>query len=346
MRHGKAVFIGLIFLALSLSWEASAGHKKVDTVTTTDGSVLIGEIKSMELATLNLGTDAAGTLSIEWRHITGLKSSFEYRIELAGGAEHFGSIGLSEKPGRMSIHSETGKLDVALSDVFEIVPIEHGFWQRLDGSVNFGFNYTQSNNATQFNFSGNANYRSRKNYGSLSGQSIFSDQDGGDATNQHYLQFLVAQVAKKQWGTFELGQVQSNPDQGYDRRYVAGGGASNFLVESSHNFLGLILGAVYNREYVTGSPEIDNSAEAIAGISYQLFKHSSHSPKLQVSLQAFPSLTDGPRWRANFNFNISWKVFKDFQFSFQVNNQYDSKPPGEDSADNDMSAVTSLGYTF
>lgn len=269
-----------------------------------------------------------------------------YRIELAGGAEHFGSIGLSEKPGHMSIHSDTGKFDVDLAEVFEIVPMSHGFWQRLDGSVNFGFNYTQSNNAVQLNFSGNASYRSRKNYGQLSGQSIFSDQDAGEATNQHYLQFIMSQAAKKQWGTFELGQIQSNPDQGYDQRYVAGGGASNFLVESSHDFLGLILGAVYNREHVTDSSEVDNSAEAIAGISYQRFKHSSHSPKLQVSLQAFPSLTDGPRWRANFNFNISWKVFKDFQFSFQVNNQYDSKPPGEDSADNDMSVVTSLGYTF
>lgn len=56
MRHGKAVFMWFIFLALFLSWEANAGHKKTDKVTTTEGSVLVGEIKSMELATLNLST--------------------------------------------------------------------------------------------------------------------------------------------------------------------------------------------------------------------------------------------------------------------------------------------------
>jgi hypothetical protein len=346
MRHGNIIFKCIIFLALLMAGEASAGHKKIDKVTTADGSVLIGEIKGVQLASLSLKTDAAGTLSIEWRHVTGLQSKFEYRIELAGGVVHFGSLGPPGKEGGLSIISESGKIDVGLSEVFEISPIEHGFWQRLDGSVNLGFSYTQSNNAVQFNSSGDVSYRSRKNYGSLSGQSIFSDQDEGDATNQHYLQFIMVQAAKKEWGTFELGQVQSNPDQGYNQRYVLGGGTSNFLLESSHQFLGLILGAVYNRENVTDSSEVDNSAEGIAGITFQRFKRSSHSPKIQFSLQTFPSLTDSSRWRAQLNFSISWKVIKDFQFSFQVTDSYDSKPPGEDSANNDMSVVTSFGYTF
>ena len=52
------------------------------------------------------------------------------------------------------------------------------------------------------------------------------------------------------------------------------------------------------------------------------------------------------RFRTVLNFSVGWKVIGDFQFSFQVNNNYDSQPPGTDAKNNDVSVVTSVGYTF
>lgn len=147
-------------------------------------------------------------------------------------------------------------------------------------------------------------------------------------------------------GAFEVGQLQSNPDQGYDLRVVVGGGAANFLVESSRRLVALNLGAVYNREEVTDSSDVDNSAGALAGISYRHYKSDAHSPNLNLGLQTFTSLTESSRYRAVFSFDLSWIIIGDLQFSFQVNDHYDSKPPGEDAANNDMSIVTSVGYIF
>ncbi len=76
------------------------------------------------------------------------------------------------------------------------------------------------------------------------------------------------------------------------------------------------------------------------------FKQCQYSPKIQAGLQLFPSLTDGPRLRGAFNFNISWKLFRKFQFSVQVNDYYDSAPPGEDFNNNDISIISSVGDTF
>ena len=136
------------------------------------------------------------------------------------------------------------------------------------------------------------------------------------------------------------------PTQGYDQRYIAGGGAVYFLIEDSFQYLAVNLGAVYNREYVTGDSNIDSSAEAIAAITYELFKRRSHSPNLQVSLQTFPSLTEQSRVRAQFKFTLQWSLIKNFQFSFEINNRYDSQPPGDDGNNNDLSVVNSVGYTF
>jgi len=336
--------LGLVLLLAETP--AAAGHDQTDVATTDDGNTFIGEIDSVQYATLTLDTDAAGSLSIEWRRVTSLTSKFEYRVELRGGIRHFGKLGPASEPRRLSIVGPSGSIEVDFADVFEIVPIEHGFWKSLDGSVNFGLTYTQTNDAIQYNLSGYANYRTRRNYASLSVNSIFNSQKGGESTNQHSAKLIVAQVARNKWGTFEQGQLQSNPNQGYDLRFLAGGGAADFLIEDSRKFLVLILGAVYDREDVTGSSEVDESIEALAGVGFRRFKLGSHSPSVQLSLETFTNMTNSPRFRSVLNFNVSWQIIGDFKFNFQVNSSYDSNPPGVDSENNDLTVVTSIGYSF
>ena len=341
------VRLGVIgFVLVIVAAPALAGHDKTDVVTTEDGSTYIGEIKSVQYATLTLSTHAASTLSIEWRHVTSLQSKFEYRIDLPGGVRHYGTLDSSDKPGRFSIVGQSGTIAIDLADVVQIVPIEHGFWKRLDGSVNAGFSFTQANEALQYNLSGDAFHRTRKTYTELSGQSIFNTQEGGETTNQHSLKLVSARVAKKKWSTFGLGGLQSNPDQGYDLRSVVGGGAAYFLVESAGKFLILTMGPVYNREEVTDSSEVDNSAEALVGLAFRRFKRGSHSPSVILSLETFTNLTDTPRFRAVFNFQVSWKIVGNFSFTVQVKNSYDSDPPGTDSDKNNVTATSSVGYTF
>ena len=325
---------------------ALAGHDKTDVVTTDDGSTYIGEIKSVQYATLTLKTHAASTLSIEWRYVTSLQSKFEYRIEMPGGVRHFGTLESSDKPGRLSIVGQSGTIEVDLRDVVVIVPIEHGFWKRLDGSVNFGFSYTQSNEAIQYNLSGDAFNRTRKTYTELSGQSIFNTQEGGETTNQHSLKLVSTRVAKKKWSSFGLGGLQSNPDQGYDLRSIVGCGASYFFIEGSGKFLILTMGPVYNREEVTGSSEVDNSAEALVGLAFRRFKRGSHSPSVILSLETFTNLTDTPRFRTASNFQVSWEIIGNFTFSVQVTNNYDSDPPGTGADKNNIAVTSSVGYTF
>jgi len=343
-RTVRQILIGVLCLFAAVP--ALASHDKSDVVTTDDGNTFIGEIKSVRFATLSLSTDAAGLLSIEWRRVTGITSKFEYRVELSGGIRHFGTLGSAKKNGRLSIVSPSGAIEVDLADVVAIAPIEDGFWKSLDGSVSFGLTYTQANDSIQYNLSGNATRRKPKTYAEVSGQSIFNTQEGGETTNQHYVKLILAQIAKKKWGLFELGELQSNPAQGYDVRLIAGGGVTNFLIEDSWRLLSLNLGIVYNRENVTGAAESDDSAEALVAVGFQRFKRSSHSPSVQLSFATFTQIADNPRFRSVLNFNISWKVVGDFKFSVQVNNSHDSDPPGTDSNNNDLTLVTSIGYTF
>ena len=199
---------------------------------------------------------------------------------------------------------------------------------------------------TLYNLSGDATNQTRKNYTSLAGQSIFNTQEGGEATEQHNLTLVSARVGKKKWGSFELGGLQSNPDQGYDLRSIVGGGATYFFIEGSGRFLLLTLGPVYNREDVTDSSEVDDSAEALVGLAFRRFKRGSHSPSVLFSLETFTNLTDTPRFRTALNFQVSWKIVGNFSFSVQVTNNYDSDPPGTDADKNNLVLTCSVGCTF
>lgn len=341
--------VRLAFIAISLAFvatPAAAGHPKTDLVTLDEGSTYFGEISSVQYATLKLKTDAAGTLNIEWRRITGLTSKFEYYVELIGGDRHYGTLEPPDKPLHIKIVGSTETIEVKLSDVVLLSPVEHGFWQRLDGSVSFGLTYTQANEALQYNASLTTHYRSRKNFGSLNASSIFNTQQGGDSTKQSNVQLLLAQVGKGKWGPFEVGQLGSNPDQGYDVRTILGGGMSRFPIESSRDLLSLSLGMVYNHEEVTNSNETNDTAEFLAGMSFRHYKRDSHSPAITTSLNVFADLASEKRYRATFDFNIAWKIIHDFTFNFQISDNYDSRPPGTDSNKNNFVVVTSVGYTF
>ena len=339
----QITFAILLFLCAT---SVFAGHSKTDIATIDDGSTLVGEILKVQYATLTLKTDAVGTLNIEWRRITGLTSEYEYQVELSDGSRHYGTLEPATEVNHLKVVSADNAIEVRLSDVVKLSPIENDFFDRLNGSLTFGLTYTQANEVFQYNLGFDANYRSRKNYGTLTASSIFNTQSNADSTQQSDIQLLLAQVSKYKWGPFELAALQSNPAQGYDIRTLLGGGASRFIIENSAYLFALNLGAVYNREEVTESDEVNNTAEILTGIAFRHYKASSYSPGIETSLNIFTDLNIEDRYRAAFRFNIAWKIIQDYTFNFRVDDSYDTNPPGVDANKNNISIVTSIGHTF
>ncbi len=313
---------------------------------TTDGATYIGEIEAVQLATLTLDTDPAGIIDIPWRKIVSMTSTHQYRLEVGGGVRHFGSLVESEKEGHIGLVTAEGTLDIPKEEVFSIMPIEQGFWKKLDGSINFGLTYTQSSDSLQYNTNGSATFRARQTLATLSGYSILNAQDGQPTDDQHNLEFVHVRLFSEGWGFFQMGQVQSNPFQGYDLRSILGGGASKFLIGSAQKVLGLNFGAVYTREEVTDSSSVDSSAEVLVGLVFQRFKRGSHSPSINIGLQTFSTVFDDSRLRLALTASITWKVVGNFSFNVQVNENYDTRPPSADADENDFTLMTGFGYTF
>ncbi len=81
-----------------------------------------------------------------------------FEVKVSSGARCVGSIPETTETGKMTVVGpETTTLDSPL--VVEITPMEEGFWDRVDGSLDFGVSLTRANRTTQFTLGSEMNYR-------------------------------------------------------------------------------------------------------------------------------------------------------------------------------------------
>lgn len=337
----------VVFVALLASASVVvAGHPKIDVVVLKNGDHLVGEIKSLQDGLLSFKTDASGTISLKWSHIASVTSKFEYQFETTGGDRYYGSLGEPEKAGEARIVGESGAEDLPLVDIVMIATIESGFWKKLDGSIDLGVNYTQSNRALQFSFSGDASYRTHKRVEVLQWNSIYNTQRGGESASQQSVGYRHTRFAGPKMNFFGLGVLESNPAQGFDLRSSLGGGAGWSVTRKPSGGLGAVGGLVYVREQVVDSPRVDNSAAALLGIDYANYSYDHPKRTLTLGVYVFTNVTDTPRVRAQINGKISWEVIHNFKVGITITESYDSRPPEVGADQNSFSLVLSVGYTF
>ena len=333
---------------MTLVWIAApaAAHDKTDVVTLKNGDRLTGEIKGVAQETLELNTDAAGTIKIEWTHIASITSTFTYELEVTTGERFFGSFETSGETGEIQLVGDDGKHTIPLSEVFSITPIAQGFWKRVNGNVNLGFSYTQSNQAFQYSLSAATHYQNRKYLGSGQLNSIFNTQEGVDSTKQQYLGFRVTRNLKTVSGVYGVFQLQSNPDQGFNLRSVIGGGYDRFLVHRQNGYFILNAGLVYDREEIVGSSQVDNSAEVTLGLQFANFSLDNPSRTITIAFDTFTNITGESRFRAQLNFSLTWEIINNFNLGISLLDSYDTRPPTVESEKNDMSLSLSVGYSY
>ena len=309
-----------------------------------------GEIEKLEEGYLGLDTDAAGTLSVKWAHVVRLVSRYAYEVEDVKGNRLFGTLAEPDRDRELKIvHASGATTTLAFEDIFSIAPIERGFWKKIDGSANFGFSYTRSNEAVQYSFSGNARYLGRSIVGDLQLSSIFNTQENADSASQHDASLSLIRPLAALDGRanlFALGQIQSNPNQGYDLRTTGGGGFGLALRQMSSGFTVVKAGVVVDRESVTDSTEVTSNAQVLLGFRFSRYR--TVPPKYRVDLNAntFTYLTDSPRFRAQVSFQLSFDLIKNLSVSLNAQDSYDSRPATADATKNDLSVTSSVGYTF
>ena len=335
----------LASLALVLVFCANAQAQRTDVVTLANGDRITGEIINLERGRLEFKTDDAGTLYLEWDKLASVVATRFFEIEIEDGTQYLGSFGSA--PARsISVVRAGGTTPLQMSVVTRISPIGGSFWQRIDGSIDTGFNYTRSSGVAQLNTNWNQAYR-RPAFTFKTALSLTAtakdDDDGRDDRGSFEASFL--RYPWKRWFFSVAGRFESNESLGLTLRSQVGGAVGPRLVNTNRSQLAVGAGLVGNDERGVDVEPTQN-LEALFLFGWSFFTYDRPKTTLDIRLQYYPSLSDPGRNRIQFDAGVKQELMKDFFVSVSGYNTYDSRPPNPAFANNDVGVVLSVGWSY
>jgi hypothetical protein len=252
----------------------------------------------------------------------------------------------TDPPGKLLVVTESGPVTLGFFDVVRITPIFQAFFQRIDGSLDLGANYTHASDLLQFNVTGDARFKKPK-FVVLTDLSLFYSTQNGETTSQRGdLKFTYIQLRPKKWVAGAALAFENNRDLGLQLRELAGVFVGRFLVLTNRTNLVVTLGALANHEKAV-SGESANEIEGAIDARYSTFTYDYPKMWFDAYLRLIPGITDAPRYRVDATAKFKREiVVKDFYLSLSIFFNYDSRPPSGAAATSDWGPVLSIGWTF
>jgi hypothetical protein len=341
-------FIRAFILIMALVVMAPAMAQKTDLIYMANGDRITGDVKSLERGRLYVKTHSLGSLYIEWAAVDHIVSDKPLQLELDSGRRVLGKLG---KPAenRVLVTEGFGESQILpVEDVVRIDPvyIDRSFWQRLDGKMGLGINYTKGSEVAQLYFHGRTKYRKVESEYQLNWNSILTSNGTGTDSERGNISGIYRRYLEDRWFWTGLANVDKNDELGIDARFSGGGGAGRILRQHKDSQFSLVAGAVATRENTVGRSENDTNIEAIFIADYGLFKFATPKSELRSTLTIWPSITDWGRVRGNLDISLGQEIINDdISISLTAYVTYDNQPPSE-AAREDYGFITSLDYSF
>jgi len=320
--------------------------EKTDVVTLINGDRVTGEVKSLEFANLRYSTDSMGTVNIEWEEIVALTSDQSLQVEVASGTRYFGNLLPASAEGLIAVGRGDNVEELDITHVVRITPIEtdESIWQRLEGSISFGFNSGKASSVTTGNLNGNVRYRSRRFLLGFEVNSSVTDQPGAPTTQNRSLGVNYQRFRPNRWYADWFAKSEVNDEQGVEQRYLVGGGLGRYLVQNNNNQLSLLAGLVATHERQIGAEPATTEPEGKFSLVYQ-HRQSDPANDIYLTTNVYPMLRDLTSYRSDSNLTLRREVINDLFFDLSIYYNYLSNPPVGASKD-DYGVVTSIGYSF
>jgi len=319
--------------------------EKTDSLRVRNGDWLVGDLREMARGIVTYKTDAMSTVYVKWTRVLTATTDKRFQIYLDDERSYFGSLQASNTLGRVVIRADRDTFEVATQSVIELKRIKATFWNRLDGSLDFGFGFTQQNAKTDLSLRSEIMYLFNRNRLNLLLNGTFSRQDSVSDITRGTARLTYLRELSGLWFAGFGASAEQNSQLSLEVRGAIGGGVGRFLIANNRMELGTLLMLSYNRERFTGE-EARNSVPLGLVTDFQFFNWSGLSTDVSSRLSIQPVLNDTGRWRISFTVNLTQEVLNQLYLRIGLAEEYDSKPPSADANKNDFSITTSLGWTF
>ena len=325
------------------------GHaQKTDTIVHVNGNVLKGDLKKMEYGIITWKMDGMGTINFAEPFVSSIISKKQFEIVLKNGLIYYSSFEASDSTGEVIITKGSEKASIKIDDIVEIHPIKGNFWMRFSGNVSLGANYAKSSNLTTVAFSGNLDFRKKKNDLILTWNLNLSFQNDSTITRNSETFLSWQRLLDKQWSSLVSLGTSQNLQLGIKRRYTLSLGA---LKDITYNtWSRLYLAGAFSVINETSFDVNTNSTQDLAGVirlAYDIFKYTSPKISLKSNINYIPYFTGDSRSRASLNLTPSISIWNsNFKVGVNFYYTYDSNPPEGSLSNEDIGINLQLTYAI
>jgi hypothetical protein len=335
-----------MFAATMLALVAvDAFAQKTDVVVLSNGDHFTCEVKELTRGQLQISTDDAGTIYIEWDKIASVKTAGYYEVATVDDVHYVGLLAPDTDTSLQVVALGGAAARLTFVEVVSIRSIKSGFFERIDGTFDVGGSYTKSSGVGQVSVSLDATYR-------RPGYEVFTNFDANRTTQQEaetssrftwtsgYTRFRP-----NGWVVTPFLFVERNPDLGLTLRNEAALAIGRSLHRSSRSPTMLNGGIAGGVEQPVEGDRVGN-IDALVSFVTSFYRYDYPRQNFDLSLVVFPSLNDWGRVRANARAKFRQELFRDFTATVSLYDTYDSRPLVAEAELNDFGVTFSIGWVF
>jgi hypothetical protein len=340
-----AAFTALLTVLLVGLAAVPAHAQKTDVITFRNGDRLTCEIKGLSHGRIEVDTDDAGKVDIEWDKVNRVSTKRLFEVETALG-EIFVGVITSPEDAQLTVTDSLGDATTHdFLDVVRISPIGRSFLHRIDGAFNLGFSFSESSGVAQLTVNANATFRRPAFEVSTNLSSYVTRQRDAEDTDRQSANLGYLKRLPHRWLLGGLGIFERNQELGFEYRQTLAAIVGQRLVQSNRTLLSWSGGLAVGWEKPLEEDQTTN-VDALGMLSGSYFTYDSPKTSLSYSVIVYPGLSEIGRFRSEVSLSISRELFHNFTVGLSGYDSYDNRPPTEGVASNDVGATLSIGWTF
>lgn len=324
---------------------ASASH--ADTVVTSNGDTLHGQIKQMKDGELKIATPYAD-VKLPWKRVRSASTDGSVVVTLTDGSKLIGTLATTPG-GELAVQPARAEAPVS----FPVMAVSK-IWPgeipepmlKTSGYVNIGVKATDGNTNTK-SYHGDAEFvaRTPKNRYTIGAVLNYAEDSGETTANDKRAYARYDYFLSQKWYVNTNMSFLKDEFQNLNLRSTLGAGMGYQFIETDDTKLGAELGGSYIREDYGDDLQDDSSVAARWALDYsQTFFDDAftlfHHHELLQGVGADNSL-----FIAYTRSGVRFPLGSGLAGTIQVNYDYNDNPQG-DNAYYDTTYLMSIGYTF
>jgi hypothetical protein len=320
---------------------------KQDTVYFKNGDRITGEIKSMDVGKMQFKTDEMKTVNIDWDDIKTFNSPSHFNVTKDDRTMVFCRFGFADSAGAVNLLMDDGSSEpIILDDIVAIGKVKDGFWEKIDGRLDAGLNYTKASEVLSYNFGGRISFKNKRWVFALSGQNITTEQSERPTQVNQNAGAEINYKFIRRWYVVGAQRWERNTGLDLDSRWSTGAGIGNdFVYTAVHRLYG-IAGVNMNLERAIDSATVQQSAEGAVSLGYLLYNSGFKDFYMDVNVTIYPGITIPERTRGRVDIAPKVEVISDLKLGLEYYYLFDTQPLTETAAREDFGILASLYYTF